>query len=484
MAAQSGAGRLTLIQQNDIHAQLDEHWELFWASGRERYHRMGGLARAASVVQAIRRERADAAILVDCGDAIHGSYAAQQSAGQAVVPALNALGVEMMAPGNWEYGYGPAALWARAAEMAFPLIACNLQHAESGERPFEPYLLRELGGLRVGFVGLTSPIVPKMDPTYAAGLRFPAPQESLPRCITKLREQEGADLVVAVSHLGFPQDVALAREIGGLDVILSGHTHNRLTEPARVGGTHIIQSGFSGSFLGRLDLEVVRGTIVDVRHALIPLDEGIEPDPGVAAVVAEALAPFRAAMAEVVGETQVGLHRMGLMETTMDNLITAAYQAATGADVAISHGWRYGPPVPPGPITAGDLWAMIPTNPELFVGELSGQELLTMLEENLYHVLAGDPFEQAGGYFLRLAGVSVVFRPNNPRGTRIEQVEIGGAPLDRGRRYRVAVGGQRNGRLLRERQSTGQYAIPLLCEYLATQSPVAPVLTHRTFIAQ
>lgn len=475
-------GTLTLIQQNDTHAQLELHWEHFWHAGQAEYRRVGGLARAATVVRAIREETG-AALLIDCGDAIHGTLPAMRTEGQAVVPALNALGVDLMTPGNWEYGFGPAALHARVAEMNFPMIACNLQDALSGERLFEPSLVREVGGVRVGFVGLTSPIIPKMSPRFASGLRFPDPLETLPRCVAKLRHQEGADLVVLVSHLGFAQDVALAHAVGGLDVILSGHTHNRLERPVQVGRTLIIQSGFSGSFLGRLDLDVQRGVLVGHRHQLITLEETIPPDPEVQAAVDLALAPFRIEMNEVVGHTTTALHRMGLLETTMDNLITDAYVRLTGAEVAVSHGWRFAPPVPAGPVTVGDLWAMVPTNPEVFTAQLSGRELLELLESNMHGVLADDASEQAGGYLLRTSGLSVVFRPNNGRGTRTERLEIDGTAVDLDRDYTVATAGGQDLKMARNRQGSGVSAVDALRRYLQG-APVSPDLTHRKFIAQ
>lgn len=479
----TSTGQLTLIQQNDLHGQLDLHWEHFWRGGQAEYRRVGGLARAATVAQAIKRETG-AALLIDCGDALHGTLPAMRSEGRAVVPVLNALGVDLMTPGNWEYGFGPDALRARVAEMTFPVIACNLLDAASGERLFEPSVVHELGGVRVGFVGLTSPIIPEMSPHFAAGLRFPDPHTTLPRCVARLRHEQGAELVVAVSHLGFAQDVALARAVDGLDVILSGHTHNRLTRPAQVGRTLIIQSGFSGSFLGRLDLEVRGGVIVGHRHELITLEEATVPDPRVQAAVEQALAPYRPEMDEVVGYSATPLHRMGLLETTMDNLITDAYRALTGAEVALSHGWRFGPPVPAGPVTLGDLWAMVPTNPEVFTAELTGRELHALLEANMHAVLAGDAFEQSGGYLLRASGLSAVFRPNNGRGTRIEHLEVGGEVVDPERRYTVASAGERDLKQARHRQSSGVSAIDALRRYLHGGQPVSAELTHRTFIAQ
>jgi hypothetical protein len=130
--------RLTLIQQNDTHAQMEPHWEHFWRNGRPEYRHAGGYARAATIVRRIKEETDGSAILVDCGDTLHGTGPAQWTQGAAVVPALNAMGVELMTPGNWEFGFGPDVLRERAAEMAFPLIACNVERAATSEAEFPP----------------------------------------------------------------------------------------------------------------------------------------------------------------------------------------------------------------------------------------------------------------------------------------------------------------------------------------------------------
>lgn len=476
------SGRFTLIQQNDIHAQLDLHWEHFWVNGGAEYRRVGGLARAAAVAQRIRKETG-AAQLVDCGDAIHGTLPALRTDGSAVVPALNAEGVDLLVPGNWEYGFGSEVLRRRAAEMRFPVLAANLRDATSGEPIFPGTLVRELGGVRAGFVGLTSPIIPNMSPRFAEGLRFPDPRRVLPDAVERLRGEEDCDVVVLVSHLGFAQDVALMREIEGVDVVLSGHTHNRLEQPVVAGGALVIQSGFSGSFLGRLDLEVVRGRIVDWRHELVELAESVVPDPKVQAAVNEALAPFQEETAETVGRTAVALHRMALLETPMDNLIVESYRALTGAEVALSHGWRFAPPVPEGIVTNGDLWTMVPTDPEVQTMRMSGRQLHALIESSLHNVFAGDPLQQAGGYVIRASGLSVVFRPNNGRGTRVEHLEVAGAQYRPDRLYTVAGAGIRGVPESVKRESTGIRAVDALRRHLAA-GEVRPEVTGRTFIAQ
>ena len=383
--------RVTLIQQNDTHAHLEPHPELRWRDGLPGVWRAGGYAQIRTLADRIREECDGACVHVDSGDAIHGTGPAQWTKGASVVPALGALGVDLMTPGNWEFGYGPAVLRERARALPFPMLACNVTRADSGEAEFAGSAIREVNGARIAFVGITSPIVSRTMPaSYGAGLRFLDALDVLPPLVHDLRSREGADLVVLVSHYGFAQEVAIARRVDGIDVILGGHTHDVLREAAVVGRTIITQAGAHGSYLTRLDLDVSHGRVCDYRHVLIQVTEEIEAAAPVARIVEETMRPHRAAVDEVVGESAVLLHRGEVLEASMDNLITEAYLECTGAEVALSHGWRYGTPVAPGPITAGDLWQALPTNPELFTVRLSGAALRRMLEQSLERTFSSE----------------------------------------------------------------------------------------------
>ncbi len=459
--------RLTLIQQNDTHAHVEPHRELRWRNGRAETWSAGGAAHIRSLADTIRREAGDACLHVDSGDAIHGTGPAQWTQGASVVPVLNAVGVELMTPGNWEFGFGPETLRERIDALSFPVIACNVHRASDGKSEFAPTVVRELGGLRVALIGITSPIVERTMPkAFAAGLRFADAEEVLPQTIARLRAEERPDLVVLVSHYGFAQEVEIARRVEGIDVILGGHTHDVLSQPVQVGRTIITQAGAHGSYLTRLDLEVANGRVCGVQHTLLPVRAEGAVDGAVRAVIDETLREHRERMNEVVGETRVLLHRGEVLESPMDNLITLAYLAATGADVSLSHGWRYGTPVPPGPITEGDLWQMIPTNPELVIVRLRGAQLQRMLEESLERTFAGDVLRQQGGYVVRFAGMHAVARLNNPSGTRLVQLEIGGDPVEADREYVVAAAGEQSVPPGGERVMSGMHAIEAVRQYL------------------
>ena len=458
--------RLTLIQQNDIHGHVEPHWELRWRGGRPEPWRSGGAARIAAMANTIRAESRGACIHVDSGDAIHGTGAAQWTRGAAIVPVLNAMGIEVMTPGNWEFGYGPAVLEERIAEMAFPVVAANVTRAATGEPAFAPSVIHEAGNVRVAFIGVTSPIVATTMPQpFGAGLRFDDALEVLPALIADIRDRERPDLIVLLSHYGFAQEVRIARAIDGIDVILGGHTHDVIAEPVMVGRTIITQSGAHGSYLTRLDLELSNGRVCAMTHQLLPVDDG-EVDPEVHEVVREVLSPHVAALDEVVGETRTLLHRGTVLEAPADNMIVRAYRAATGADVALSHGWRYGTPIPAGPITVGDLWQLVPPNPELFTIALTGAELRRMLEHSLERTFAGAPLRQQGGYVMRFDGMNAVARLNNPAGERLVQLEIGGGPADPVRSYTVAAAGNQSIPRREGRSMTGRRVVDVLREQL------------------
>ncbi|MGZ5366018.1 MAG: metallophosphoesterase, partial [Mycobacterium sp.] len=269
---------LTILQINDLHGYLEPHPEAFRGRGRFNYRTCGGLARIANIFKQVRAERRGQVLALDNGDTFHGTFVAGQSRGEAMLPLMNALEFDAMTL-HWEFAYGPEQVRKLAAGLTYPALAINIYDKRSDQLVFDPTCVIERGGLRVGIVGIASNIVDKsMPPSYSEGVRFTLGNAELPGHIERLRTSEKVDLVVVLSHLGFAQDAKLAVEVPGIDALISGHTHNRLYRPVWVGGTPIIQSGCHGSFVGRLDLTVDGGKVIDVRHALICVDEKIEPD--------------------------------------------------------------------------------------------------------------------------------------------------------------------------------------------------------------
>ena len=433
---------LTLLQVNDLHGYLEPHPEVLRARGGFRYQTCGGVARIATLFEQVRAERPGSVLVLDNGDTFHGTYVAVESQGAALVPLMNALACDAMTA-HWEFAYGPEQFQQLAAGLSYPVLAINCYRADGDRLVFAPSHIVERAGLRIGIVGIASNIVDKsMPPSYSAGVRFTLGNIELPGHIERLRSDDKVDLVVVLSHLGFPQDAKLAAEVAGIDLLVSGHTHNRLHRPVWVGSTPIIQSGCHGSFIGRLDLTVDGRRVVDVRHALLCVDEQVAPDAEMARRVQEAVGPHRAFLDQVVGRARRPLDRATALEATMDNVLLDAMASAAGTQLAFSNGWRYGAPILPGAVTMEHLWNIVPTAPPISTVDLAGDELRAMLEANLERTYAADAYRQMGGFVKRCRGLKLYFKMENPTGHRIEDLLIGGSPVQGGKVYRAAILGE------------------------------------------
>jgi S-sulfosulfanyl-L-cysteine sulfohydrolase len=475
---------LTIVQMNDSHAYFDLHQELFWQSDHAEYRKAGGYARIATIVKQIRAESPGNCLFCDCGDTLHGTYPAIATQGQAMIPILNSLGLDAMTA-HWEFAYGPKVFNKRVAELNYPMLANNVFYKVTNKPVYQSYAIKMIGRLRIGLIGIASNIVDKTMPlSFSEGIYFTLGKDELPPIIDLLRIKEKTDLIVLISHLGFAQDMKLLSDVQGIDVCLSGHTHNRLYKPVLNGKTIVIQSGCHGSFLGRLDLEVEHKQIIDCRHQLIEVEATIQPDPIVAKLVKQALAPYRKELAEVVGKTSTALNRETTMETTMDNFLLQALLESTGAQLAFSNGWRYGAPIVPGKITLNDLYNIIPMNPPVSTVELRGEEIKEMLEENLESTFSCDPYNQMGGYVKRCIGLNVYFKIENPSGHRIQKLFIGNEEMQADKYYSAAFVTMQGvpHEYGRNRENRPELVIDAMKKYLAEHRPLRAEL-RGTYIA-
>lgn len=475
---------LTIVQMNDTHAYFDVHQEMFWHGDRALYRKAGGYARIATIVKKIRTESSGNCLFCDCGDTLHGTYPAIATQGQAMIPILNSLGLDAMTA-HWEFAFAPPVFNQRVSELNYPMLADNVFDKVTRKPVFQPYTIKEIGGLRIGIIGIASNIVDKaMPPSFSEGIYFTLGKDELPPIVDLLRMKEKIDLIVLLSHLGFTQDMQLLSEVPGIDVCLSGHTHNRVDKPVLNGKTIVIQSGSHGSFLGRLDLKVEGGQIVSYSHQLIVVEATIQPDPIVDELVKQALAPFNNELAEVVGETSTALNRGTAMESTMDNFLLQALLESTGAEVAFSNGWRYGAPIIPGKITLNDLYNIIPMNPPVSTVELTGEEIKAMLEENLERTFSCNPFNQMGGFVKRCLGLNVYFKIENPPGNRIQKIFAGNEELKPDRYYSAAFVTMQGvpQKYGRNRENQPERIIEAMRKYLSNHNPARAEL-RGTFVA-
>ncbi len=474
--------RVSLAYVTDIHAQLEPHPELFWHDGNEEYVRdVGGLSRIATVFNELRAQRPGEMVFIDGGDTIQGSGPAAWTNGKVVVEPMNSLGLDLAVPGNWSVVYGAEAWKERAAEFNYQMIAANMAD-ESGKLLFEPYAIKEINGVRLGIIGFTEPDIPVRQPPFMSeGLTFEN-AEVLQPLVDKVRQQEGVDVVVIVSHIGLPRAVGLADTLEGADIILSADSHERTYEPIIRGETWVVEAGAFGSFVGLLDITLdAQNEITDRSWRLIELrPEHFPEDPEVKQVVDNALAPHRERMNQVIGYTNTWLSRYRVLNTSIDNIVAEAIRSATGADIGLSNGYRFSPPTAPGAITEADLWTWLPIDLQLKAGVASGEQLQKYWEKELENVFSTDPDRLFGGWLPRIAGLTVQFRRQADPDQRVEMLLVNDQLLDLKKEYRIAAGHSPGApvenihrvagcQLIRKMEASTHDAVR---HYLATHSPI------------
>ena len=406
------------------------------------YGRIGGLDRLATVVKRVRAERGDKVLLLDGGDTWQGSLGANASKGQDMVDCMALIKPDAMT-GHWEFTYGEARVKELIKSLGFPFLALNVRDTEWEEPVFPPMKMFEKGSVKIAVLGQAFPYTPVANPRWlmpkwSFGIR----EEDVRANVEKARKS-GAQLVVLLSHNGFDVDRKLAGRVPGIDVILTGHTHDALPEAIKVGNTLLIASGSHGKFVSRLDLDVQNGAVKGFRYKLIPLfADAIAPDAEMTAAIAKARAPYAKDLARVVGKADSLLFRRGNFNGTFDDVICAALLRERDAEIALSPGFRWGTSVLPGqPITVEDIHnATAITYPQVYRQSMTGQRLKEVLEDVADNLFNPDPYYQQGGDMVRCGGLGYAIDVSKPIGSRISAMTHlkSGQPIDAKREYTVA----------------------------------------------
>nr|VFJ96067.1 MAG: sulfate thiol esterase SoxB [Candidatus Kentron sp. H]VFJ96792.1 MAG: sulfate thiol esterase SoxB [Candidatus Kentron sp. H]VFK02566.1 MAG: sulfate thiol esterase SoxB [Candidatus Kentron sp. H] len=407
------------------------------------YGRIGGLARLATLINAIRAERPHRTLLIDNGDTWQGSYTSLRTRGADMVQAMNALGVDAMTA-HWEFTYGAERVRELIGQLQYPFLAGNVRDIEWEEPVFESTAWFQRGGLGIAVIGQAFPYTPVANPRHLIpewtfGIRRIALQKTVDAA-----RGEGADLVVLSSHNGFDVDHKLAGLVRGIDVILTGHTHDAIPAVITVGDTLLVAAGSHGKFLARLDLDVANRRIRDYRFRLIPvLSDAITPDPTMDALVTRLRAPYQKDLDTVLGRAESLLYRRGNFNGTFDDLICRAILEERDTQIALSPGFRWGGALLPGQaIRLEDVYNQTAiTYPNCYRLEMTGEGLKAVLEDvadNLFNV---DPFYRQGGDMVRVGGLGYAIDITRPRGERIRNMVLWprNTPIDPAKNY--VVGG-------------------------------------------
>ena len=430
---------------------------LDFESMARQFGKVGGFAHLATLIKRIRALRPHS-LLLDGGDTLQGSATALWTQGRDMIGASKLLGVDIMT-GHWEFTYGMDRVRAIIDGELDPIefLAQNVvltEDAAFDDKPaydpesgqvFKPYTLRELNGVRVGIIGQAFPYTSLANPRYMVeDWSFGIRDDQCQFMVDALRDQ-GAELVVVLSHNGMDVDLKMAQRVSGIDVILGGHTHDGVPVPEIVnspsGRTLVVNSGSNGKFLSVMDLDVRHGHLVDYRFRMLPVFSNFLPaDSEMAAYVDGVRAPYVDQLTQVMASTEVTLYRRGNFGGTFDQVILDALLKVRGADIAFSPGFRWGTSLLPGDsITYEHVMDQTAiTYAKSTLNEMTGEMIHQLLEGIADNLFNPDPYYQMGGDMVRVGGLTYTIDPAATIGRRISQLEFAGKPLDAAKTYRVA----------------------------------------------
>jgi len=441
-----------------------------------RYGRMGGFAHLATLVKRLKASR-PGALLLDGGDTWQGSATSLWTRGQDMIDAQKLLGVDVMT-GHWEFTYGEQRV-KQVVERDFKgqvdFLAQNVFTADFGDPVFDAYAIREVNGVKVGIVGQAFPYTPIANPRYlVADWTFGIREEELQKRVDEVRAK-GAAAVVLLSHNGMDVDLKLAGRVTGIDVILGGHTHDGVPRPVPVknaaGTTLVTNAGSNGKFLGVLDMDVRDGRLREARYRLLPVFADLLPaDAAMAAHIASARAPYEPKLAEKLAVTQSLLYRRGNFTGSADQVILDALMQEKDAEIALSPGFRFGTSILAGEAVTMETvmdWCAI-TYPATTVTPITGETLKAILEDVCDNLFNPDPYYQQGGDMVRVGGLTYTCAPRETMGKRIDDMRLGGKPIEAGKTYKVA------GWASISEDARGEPIWDVVSRYLRARKTIAP----------
>ncbi len=411
-----------------------------------RYGKVGGFAHLATLVKRMKASR-PGAILLDGGDTWQGSATALWTNGQDMVDAAKLLGVDLMT-GHWEFTLG----MERVKEIVdkdfagkIEFIAQNIKTNDFGDPVFKPYVLREINAVQCAIIGQAFPYSPIANPRYLmADWGFGIQEESMQKTVDEARAK-GAQVVLLLSHNGMDVDLKLASRVTGIDAIMGGHTHDGMPVASVIsnksGKTLVTNSGSNGKFLGVLDFEVRGGKVADFRYKLLPVFANmLPPDKEMDSLITRVRAPFEAKLSEKLAINEGLLYRRGNFSGTGDQLLLDALMDVQGAEIAFSPGFRWGTTLLPGQaITREWLMDMTAiTYPYTTLTEMTGATIKNILEDVADNLFNPDPYYQQGGDMVRVGGLQYSCNPQARMGQRIDNMRLGGKPVEADRKYKVA----------------------------------------------
>lgn len=479
---------LTILHTNDIHGHI-----LPWTGweGEMSGKSIGGFARLATEVKLVRETvPSNSILLVDAGDTLGDSLESIVSKGGFILELMDLLHYDAISPGNHDYDFGSAHLRKFADQHQVKFLATNLFSQGSGKTVFNGSRIFERAGLKIGILGLTYPNTALT--TTAKNLKDLVFSQETARLVKsevqKLRSS-GAVVIVVLSHLGLTADMQLASETDDVDVIIGGHSHNRMTIPEKVGRTLIVQAGAHGSDLGELTLKVGSNSNIEASYKLIELSENIEPDAEIAALINKQI------LKKGVGKTRLGNAEKTLirpqtlakaipekrkLQSDADSFFADVLRESLNSEIVLLPGVGYGIALQPGAISELNLRNLIPHDAKMISMKLSGQQIKNILEQSVENVFSKPP-QKVGG-MIQVSGLSFSYNSEKKFGERVSDLKVSGEKAVLEQLYRVSTnemlarGGHRYSDFLNgsDQKTSSKTQYQLIAQFLKRKKEIRP----------
>ena len=436
---------------------------LDFVDGAQRYGKVGGFAHLKTLVDRLRASRGhDRTLLLDGGDTWQGSGTALYTRGQDMVGACNLLGVDVMT-GHWEFTYLEKEVLENIKQFKGDFVAQNVSVREDAifdyeyaDFPsfdedtglaFKPYVIKQLGDVRVAVIGQAFPYTPIANPQrFIPDWTFGINDEHMQAMVDEVREKEKPHVVVVISHNGMDVDLKMASRVTGIDMIFGGHTHDGVPAPSIVknkgGKTLVTNAGSNGKFLGVMDLDVRGGKLRGYRYRLLPVFSNMLPaDKNMQAYIDKVRAPYKKELEQELAVADQLLYRRGNFNGTFDQIICDALIEGNDAQISLSPGFRWGTTVLPGQaITMDNVMDQCGmTYPETYRREMTGKQIKDILEDVCDNLFNTDPYYQQGGDMVRVGGLDYVCAPKEKLGKRISDMRLNnGKKIEADKKYVVA----------------------------------------------
>lgn len=439
-----------------------------------------GLAKVATLIKRIRKEHPNV-LLIDSGDTIQGSPLESFHGRKNNQPpdpmmlVMNSLNYDAMTVGNHEYNFGLKVLEKARGEANFPWLSANTYDIAKQQPHYKPYIVKEVAGVRIGILGLTTPGVPNWDnPPNYAGLEFHEPVSEARKWVPILRDKEKADVVIIAMHMGLGEDlrtgemspgqvaheneaISIAKEVPGVDVIFMGHTH-RDVPSLYINGVLLTQANYWGKNLARADLylqKIGAGWRVYAKSArTLPADDRLEPDPEITKLAEPYDNETQGWLTKVIGQSaeELTAKEARFRDTAILDLIQKVQLEAGKADVSMVASFNSEARIAKGPVSVRDIAGLYVYENTLVVLEVTGQQLKDALEHSAKYFktyVPGKPAsdlvdEKIPAYNFDIAeGVTYDLDISRAVGQRIQNLRFHGQPLSPTRKLRLATNNYR-----------------------------------------